>query len=243
MATITTINNYFDKVYCLNLAKRPERMTTVLNRFKYINLNVTRFNAIDGAVVGPLWRALDNENFRLQSYVGCCLSHLSIMREALDAGYERILIIEDDVRVHRNAQELFNEMITEIKDKSINPDLIHLAYIPLTDDLSHWNYNILSTEFIGKRIIKSKNLWSLMAYGINRRLMEHILKIYDQSFPMELDRFFVTTIFSDSDFCCIASSPQLFSAEDNVSDNTHEYTPGLLLKSVDQRHAKLHDYV
>ncbi len=245
MSLPSNINQYFDKVYCLNLAKRPERMQTALKRFQFIDLDATRFNAIDGSIVVPLWRALDNETFRLPSYVGCCLSHLSIFKEAMDAGYERILIVEDDVRVHREAQTIFKEMIDEIRatGNGHEPDLIHLAYIPLIDDLTKWDYNILTPQKLGNRTLKSKNLWSLMAYGINRKLMEHLLKVYDESFPMELDRYFVSTVFPNPEFHCIASIPQLFSAEDNMSDNTHEYTPDLLIKSVDRSHANLHDYV
>ena len=233
----------FDKIFCVNLYRRQDRWYTAKKRHEFIGMkNVEQFCGIDGRVTTPLWKALGNSMFANSAYIGCVLSHLSIYRQAIDSGYDKILIIEDDVRIHRNAQTLLKERVehtTYPKDW----DLLHLSYIPLVDDLSMWNYGILDEVKAEPGCYKSKNLWSLMAYGISSRLMKHILAVYDTSFPMELDRFFVTNIMNMPGFVCRAFYPQLFCAEDNHSDNTNSYTPGLLAKSVDLRYSQYHDYV
>lgn len=236
------INNYFDHVFCLNLTKRTDRLNTIDKRFQFIDLKYERFAAIDGTVLPHIHQKLKNPYFSNSAYVGCCISHLSIYQLALDRGYSNILIIEDDNRVHRNAQEIFKSSISEIENESV--DLIHFAYIPLTDDLSMWSYGILSDELkVSKHFYKSKNLWSLMAYGISSKLMKYLLEVYKNTFPMELDRYFVDHVMKNPEFKCRAITPQLFCAEDNYSDNTNSFTPNLMLRSVDSRCSQFHDYV
>jgi GR25 family glycosyltransferase involved in LPS biosynthesis len=234
------MNAYFDIIYCLNLHKRSERMATASKRFQFANIEYERFNAIDGSVCTFLWKSLESPWFTNASYVGCCLSHLSMYQQAIDSGHEMILIVEDDNRIHRRAQELFQEHSAKLED---DVDLLHLAYIPLTDDLSMWNYSILKDNILAPNIYKSKNLWSLMAYGISAKLMRHLLSVYKETFPMELDRYFVTFVMNNPEFKCRAIFPQIFCAEDNVSDNTGIFTPQLMARSVDLRHAQFHDYI
>jgi GR25 family glycosyltransferase involved in LPS biosynthesis len=236
------INQYFDQVFCLNLNKRTERMHIMNKRLQFVDLSYERFAGIDGSAVLPfIHQKLNNPNFSNSAYVGCCLSHLSIYQLALDRGYSKILILEDDNRVHRDAQKNFKKSILELED---DVDLIHFAYIPLTDDLTMWSYGLLdSNQLISDHFYKSKNLWSLMAYGISSKLMNHLLQIYQTSFPMELDRYFVNFILKDPNFKCRAIRPQLFCAEDNFSDNTKTFTPHLLTKSVDLRNSQFHDFI
>lgn len=250
------VNDFFDRVFCLNLHRRPDRMIIAHKRFEYVGIQYERFNALDGSIMNVLWKGLNNKLFKNTSYVGCCLSHLSIYKEALERGYERILIVEDDNRIHRNVMSLFKEHVLDKfgpvssrsnnqnnKTKSKELDLLHLAYIPLTDDTSMWSYAVLTDCVIEPNLYKSKNMWSLMAYGISARLMRHLLNVYNESFPMELDRFFVTNIMHNPDFVCRAVYPQLFIAEDNWSDNTDTFTPDLMRRSIDPNHSKPEDYV
>lgn len=235
------MNDYFDQIYCLNLDRRSDRMEVARKRFEFVDLRVERFNAIDGQVVKPLWRSAERPLFKNPSYLACALSHLSMYQQALDRGCERLLVVEDDVRVHRNLSTLAPEVLSNLPD---DWDLVHFAFIPLSDDLLHWDYRQLSAQKAPEPgLYKSKNLWSLMAYGISARLMKHLLQVYADSFPMELDRYFVTNVMNDPRFVCRATIRQLFCAEDNHSDNTDTYTPGLLQKSVDLRVSKYHDYI
>lgn len=215
-------------------------MKTAERRFRFAGLEVERFNAIDGMVTEPLWKAMDNPHFTNSAYVACSLSHLSMFQQALDRGCKSLLVLEDDVRVHR---DLATVAPAALKEVPADWDLLHFAFIPLSDDLSRWDYTMLSAHTAEPGLYKSRNLWSLMAYGISERLMRHVLEVYRASFPMELDRYFVTNIMHDPNFVCRATVRQLFCAEDNYSDNTQSHTPSLLQKSVDRRVSNYHDYV
>ena len=69
------MNNYFDKVYCVNLDKRVDRWNECLNEFQKHNITVERFSALDGTL-------LDNSTTLLPGQLGCKLSHLSIIEQA-----------------------------------------------------------------------------------------------------------------------------------------------------------------
>lgn len=237
------MNEYFDNIYCVNLARRTERMEIARRRHAFAGLDVERFVAIDGSVLGALHRSLGAGSLvPNKAYLGCQLSHLSIYRDALDRGFSRVLIIEDDVRIHRRSGDIFRKFIAALPTAN-DWDMLHMAYIPLSDDLQMWTYNVVFNNAISEHVMASHNLWSLMAYAVSRRMMQHLLNLYDQQMPMELDRLFVTKIFPDKTWKCYGSIPQIFCAEDNFSDNAATAVVGLLERSVNLRVAAYHDYV
>lgn len=243
-----SINTYFDQVYVLNLQKRPERLQLADKRMKFCDIDYMRFGATDGSVMNKIWESFSKENtyFKNPSYVGCAISHLSIYRDALEKGYDKILILEDDNRIHRESNKLFtanflNEVQPyETKTLFFNWELLYLGFIPLTDDCSMWSYNELK-EFISPHVFKAHNLWGLYAYGISGSLMKETLEVYDKDFPMELDRYFVTKIQPRGN--SIGVTPQLFAADDGYSDNSGRTETLMLDRSIDSRHANKIDYV
>jgi GR25 family glycosyltransferase involved in LPS biosynthesis len=234
------INEYFDKVYVLNLLKRDSRMELMKKRLDFTEIDHQVFNAVDGSVMRKIWEAFSEKNpiFGNSNYLGCAISHLSIYQHAIEMGHEKILIIEDDDRIHRNANsqmELFSSQIPEWDE------LLYLGYIPLSDDCSRWDYNVCGNNFISTNVFVAKNLWGLYGYGISKNLMKEILEIYDKDFPMELDRFFVTTIQPRGKSYGV--TPQIFAADDGYSDNSRLQETGMLQRSIDARFANLIDYV
>jgi GR25 family glycosyltransferase involved in LPS biosynthesis len=234
------INEYFDQVYVLNLQKRPERMILADKRMKFCEIDYVKFNAVDGSVMRRVWESYHKENqyFSNPSYLGCAISHLSIYRDALEKGYNKIVILEDDNRIKRDANQAFNAVKDQIPEDWM---LLHLGFIPLTDDCSQWSYNVFLDRFISPNVFRSKNLWGLYAYGITAPLMQEILETYDRDFPMELDRFFVTNIQQREG--CYGVTPQLFAADDGVSDNSGRMETLMLERSIDARFANKTDYV
>lgn len=241
-----SINGYFDKVYVLNLHKRPERLALTKKRMEFCDIEFDTFSAVDGSVMVKLWESLNNPHFANSSYIGCAVSHLSIYRDALDNGYSKILILEDDNRIHREANKLFNDNFLNSvqpyeKDALFfNWELLYLGFIPLNDDRSMWSYNEVK-DFVTTNVFKANNLWGLFAYGISSSLMKEILEVYDKDFPMELDRYFVTHIQPRGK--TIGLTPQLFAADDGVSDNSGKTETKMLDRSIDARFANKIDYV
>ena len=229
------INFYFDKIYVLNLYKRDTRKLDISNRLSKIGIKYDIFNGVDGSSLKYLYKKLESQFFSNPNYLGCSLSHLSIYNDALEKGYRKILIIEDDVLVNKNLHHIFESLnLPEWKD------LLYLGYIPLSDDMSMWDYSIIS-NYIEKGIFIPRNLWGLYSYGISNSLMESVINDYNECFPMEIDRYFVKYIQPRNS--SIALSPQLFCCQDIYSDNMSQFQINMKERSIDRRFAKIEDYI
>lgn len=231
------INDYFDNVYLLNLHRRVDRLQLSKKRLNFCDIEYQVFNGTDGSVLNKLWKSLSNSNFSNPNYIGCAISHLSIYKDALEKGYKRILILEDDNRIKMNANYQFNSLVDNLP---LEWDLLYLGFIPLSDDCSRWDYNIVN-NFIADKVFLARNLWGLYSYGISEQLMKATIDEYNENFPMELDRYFVTNIQPRGKSYGV--TPQLFAADDGFSDNSGKIETSMLQRSVDTRFTKLTDYI
>lgn len=231
------IDEYFDKVYVLNLNRRKDRLKTSTKKLEYCEIEFERFPAIDGSVLRNVWETFNNKpnHFINPNYLACAISHLSIYKDALDNGYSKILIIEDDVSIRKNSNIEFSNIVNRLPDW----ELLYFGFIPLSDDCSQWTYNEFNVPF--KNIAQSKNFWGLYGYGITSELMQEVLERYNLDFSMELDRFFVKEIQPRGKSYGII--PQIFAAEDGFSDNSLVTELGMMERSIDSRYGKLTDYL
>jgi hypothetical protein len=83
----------FDKVYCINLDKRPDRLENFKKEVEKYNLGeFERFSAYDADKIDlskypPIYRV---------GAIGLLLSNLDIIKDAKKNNYKKIIIIEDD---------------------------------------------------------------------------------------------------------------------------------------------------
>lgn len=231
------IDEYFDKVYVLNLNRRKDRLKTSTKKLEYCEIEFERFAAIDGSVLQNVWETFSNKKHTLTNpnYLACAISHLSIYQDALDNGYSKILIVEDDVSIRKNANDEFSNIVDSLPDW----ELLYLGFIPLTDNRMQWTYR--EFNIVSKNVAQSKNFWGLYGYGITSELMQEVLERYNRDFSMELDRFFVKEIQPRGKSYGII--PQIFAAEDGYSDNSLVIETGMMQRSIDGRFGKLTDYL
>ena len=233
-----SINQYFDKIYLLNLQKRSDRLQPSKTRLDSLDIQYEVFFGCDGSVINHLFNKLGNGHFTNPNYLGCAISHLSIYQDAIHHGYDKILILEDDNLIHSDIHNIFDTI--EIPEWN---DLFYLGYIPLNDDCSMWDYRfgIQGHNMLNDNIFRCTNLWGLFSYGIKRNLMIEMIETYNTSFPMEIDRFFVNTIQPRGG--SIAIAPQLFCCDDNIYSDNLGYAPMLSTKSIDSRFANRNNYI
>jgi len=86
---------YFDRVVVINLKRRPDRLarvTAALRRCHWPFLQPMVFAAVDGLVETPPahWKAGPGA-------WGCLQSHHRVLRQAIQDGVERLLVLEDDI--------------------------------------------------------------------------------------------------------------------------------------------------
>ena len=77
------ILKHFDRVYCINMDKRPDRWKQAQVEFKKIG--------IEDDVIR--WSGIENADGNL----GCTLSHKTLIEHCKSEGYSKVLIFEDDV--------------------------------------------------------------------------------------------------------------------------------------------------
>jgi len=213
------IHNCFDTIYCVNLKRRLDRRQEMERKFKEVDMKVEFFEAIDGSAFPSFHKLQSN------GYFGSLMSHLSLYKKSLDAGHEKIMVVEDDLKINKDIHRVWFELTRHIpKDW----DMIYFSYIPLSDDHQVWDYRLINDKFISGNlcggVFDAKNLFSLMGYCVNRKMMNTILNIYRDTGPtIELDNMIVERLQSSDEHKIYAVSPQLFTGIDTMSDGANKY--------------------
>ena len=232
------LNEYFDHVYCLSLTHSVDRRSVMQKKAQEVGLRYSYYPGIYGSLLTNVYEAVKKAgatDILNANYMACALSHLSIYKDALNRGRKNILILEDDLLFHREINEKFTSIKPQIPE---NWDLLYLAWIPLSDSRIEWDYRVINDQIISSGIIKAKNLWSCMAYGITDTMMHKTIELFD--FSKEIDRFFVEDI--QPNYNCYGIRPQLFAGYDNLSNNTNRYD-SIFKRSFDNRVATVSDYL
>ncbi|MDE3045270.1 MAG: glycosyltransferase family 25 protein [Verrucomicrobiota bacterium] len=143
--------------------------------------------------------------------IGCILSHLSILQDAYDSGYEIIWIMEDDIKVASNPQEI-PFLISSLNHSAPDWDVLFTDNeikgpegkpIPCMVIRPRPLLELESLEFYRMRISLNADITKIgMRFGsasmvVKRSGMKKILdffKIYKIYFPYDIDYFLVPGI-------------------------------------------------
>jgi GR25 family glycosyltransferase involved in LPS biosynthesis len=92
--------NRLDCIYVINLDRRPEKWKRMQRVLKEAGINGNRFSAIDGMKISDETQKELAGKYpvrMLKGEVGCLLSHVSVIKDAYDRGFNLIWIFEDDI--------------------------------------------------------------------------------------------------------------------------------------------------
>ncbi|NTV83022.1 MAG: glycosyltransferase family 25 protein [Bacteroidales bacterium] len=151
----TDINAFFEKIYVMNLDRRPDRWDKICRIAKKYDLKVSRFPAVDGykephksawekyaatglqtlpegiepladhrdkfkkyfhyiARIQYIESRLGRKAMQSPGARGYAMSYISILKEAIQCNYRRILIFDDDIVLHKNFREEFTRHISHL---------------------------------------------------------------------------------------------------------------------------------
>lgn len=79
------LNKYFDKIYYINLDRRQDRRKACEEQLAKYNITAERVTAFDTASLG------------ISGAIGCHKSHVEVLKDAYKNGYNKILLLEDDI--------------------------------------------------------------------------------------------------------------------------------------------------
>ncbi len=184
---MTDINEYFDKIYIINLESRQDRWKRITEQLEELNItNFIRFNAIQ-----PILEEIDKKlyshmgtnvggkkrNQALIGKVGCRLSHLHVVKDAQENSFQRILILEDDAFFTKKFINNFNQVITEIDNKKIEYDMLYLGgnYIKVGKKISNWIYKSIRTNTTHAYALQNTN-----------NIYQHIIDLLEE-YEREID--------------------------------------------------------
>lgn len=161
---IIEINAYFDKVFVLNLDRKPERFKIIKNKLNKLDIKFDRFSAIDGSNL-----EFDNSKFKPgmgmienEFALGCLLSHLEIIKEAKRKNYKRILIFEDDVLISDDIKVMIQH-IRKLKTWKL-----------LYFGSSQYNWDI---EMYSDSFYLSKKSLGTFAYAVDSSIYDDIIDV------------------------------------------------------------------
>jgi GR25 family glycosyltransferase involved in LPS biosynthesis len=149
------LNNFFERIYCLNLDRRTDRWDHACNEFKKINTNVERFSAIDGLLLEY------NDNNVTLPELGCMMSHLNIIKQCKNDNVSNVLIFEDDIKFKDNFISVFGETID---------------HIPTWDMLYFGGRQIINPTQIDTNIYKLHKCYTTHAYAANHTIFDNIIE-------------------------------------------------------------------
>lgn len=117
------MNDYFGRIFCINLDDRKDRWASAQEEFVKHDLVVERIQAVDSRRTPS--QAGYNENEQIgYGARGCSLSHAKILQKMIEENIPRALILEDDVYFKDDVQAYFNARLRFIPD---NWDMLYLG--------------------------------------------------------------------------------------------------------------------
>jgi glycosyl transferase family 25 len=159
------LNNYFDKIYCINLDRREDRWSETMDELTNRGLEkiVERYSAVDGKDL------LNNTNKINNGELGLVETHIQIIKEAKNNNYKNILILEDDI--------IFTDEIKNIDS--------YFESLPKNWDILWFggNHNIHMGQKLNKineKIIKCYQTYSTHCIGFNNTIYDLVLILLEK---------------------------------------------------------------
>lgn len=150
------INDFFEKIYCINIDRRNDRWESCLEEFKKHDLIVERFSAVDG----------NSENYNLgypyDNELAGAISHLNVIKEAKKINLKNVLILEDDVKFSENINDLFSEYIKQLPED--------------WDGINFGGNHIGGLLPISPNMTKMRRSYALHAYGLHNKSYDYAIQ-------------------------------------------------------------------
>ena len=154
---MTTLNEFFDKIYYINLARRLDRLDHIEYQLNKNNVFAERVEAIDGLYskfssiysvdVDKKQSTLPGDSKISSFEAGLVATHKLILIDALKNNYNSILILEDDIVFSPSFSEKFNDVALDIPP---DWDIIYLGATHKGPSIKkHSSYLNIATNILG----------------------------------------------------------------------------------------------
>ena len=170
-----TLNDFFDNIYCVNLAHRTDRWEDSSKLFAEHSLIVERFEAVNGKEVFQ-----PGLNRHAGAY-GLVLTHIKIFEDAILKKYKSILIFEDDIIFVNDIEKKFGNKIDYL------PNDWGFLYLGGNNQFTRGNFEMItgnSAEKISSsnynhfnyELVRTRWTQSTYAIGFNGNILPDVLQ-------------------------------------------------------------------
>lgn len=165
------LQNYFDKVYLINLPEQKERLEKSYLECEKLGIEFELFVAKSGKDKDIIMNGDVTEGWN-KNAAALSLNTSTIIEQAKLKGYKSIFIMEDDISFENNFVNIFKT-----------------AYKNLPKDWQFFHLNTtheISTKYVGSFLHRIGGAWCCQAYAINHLVYDTYLKeLYKRDRPID----------------------------------------------------------
>ena len=186
-----SFSDVFDHIYCLHYLPATERFQKIKDELKHVGIDETAdyFSWVYDYPSQILDLVYGNKKVNLDASLKSAsrnylkriaLKHYEIIKEAYALGYGKILILEDDIRFHRN-KEYINEMLLNLPQTDVVM-LDKMVCSAPSEDLKYQKYiKTLPEDALYGDMAESGVFFIFSScYSLNRYAMERIIKEHEK---------------------------------------------------------------
>ncbi|XP_046603252.1 glycosyltransferase 25 family member [Neodiprion virginianus] len=178
-----------DKIYMINLLRRPERRERMRHCFKELGILAETIDAVDGRTLNesslkewgvrmmPEYADPYHKRPMTMGEVGCFLSHYVIWKKVVESGYDRVMVLEDDIRFEPYFRQKVSFITSEVERLKIDWDLVYLGRKRLQDQeeppvegsrylvlagYSYWTLGYLLSRRGAEKLLEAKPLENMV---------------------------------------------------------------------------------
>jgi GR25 family glycosyltransferase involved in LPS biosynthesis len=134
------LTDYFNRIYVVNLPERKDRLQDTKVVLSRINLSLDS----QDFEVFPAIKPQDSAGFPSVGVRGCFLSHLTILKKALEEGLPNLLILEDDIEFAYSFPKLWPSIAAQFRSQPW--DLAYLGYYSSVQKSIYTSWNTKTVE-------------------------------------------------------------------------------------------------
>ena len=170
-------DNFFDKIYCINLDKRVDKWKDIEQQFKYnwIN-NYTRIPGVEGNAYNLKPDKYPHPIRGFNGVSGGTMAHLNAYIHAYNDKLNSFLVVEDDCVFHNDFIKLFDQYTNELP---VYWDLLYLGgmYEPSKGSLYK----------ISDHMIKVSGMMSTHCYAVRSTILLKLISTFLKDYPYLTD--------------------------------------------------------
>jgi len=152
------INDKIKKIYVINMIDDEIKRNYIVTLMKKYKINFTL--VIVEKVSTEVYKSLSNDSttFISKGELGCCLSHLWCLSQAIRKNYENVIIFEDDIILHKNFE---NEFLSIYNNCTTNNNKLDFMLLGAHD----FNFSKKNYKYVKNKLYRPDETANNLLYG------------------------------------------------------------------------------